>query len=191
MEVNIMKSMIQSVLTMIVALAFISGMSFMKKAEAASAQAIDIKVDSALADFAKKVGGGKKFLEEAKGVLVFPAVLKAGFGIGGQYGEGALRVGGKSTDYYSIASASIGFQAGAQEMAIVIVFLEKNELDKFQRSEGWEVGVDGSVALVTLGAGASVDTMNIKDPVVGFVFNNKGLMYNLALQGTKITKLTK
>jgi lipid-binding SYLF domain-containing protein len=186
-----MKRMTKIALTVIFALAFISGMALAKRAEAASGKAIDIKVDSALEDFTKKVGGGKKFLEEAKGVLVFPSVLKAGFGIGGQYGEGALRVGGKSIDYYSIASASIGFQAGAQEMTIVIVFLEKNELDKFQKSEGWEVGVDGSVALVTLGAGASVDTMNIKDPVVGFIFNNKGLMYNLALQGTKITKLNK
>jgi lipid-binding SYLF domain-containing protein len=186
-----MKRISLSVLTIIVALAFISCMAFVKRAEAASAKEIDIKADSSLEDFVKKVGGGKKFLDEAKGVLVFPSVLKAGFGIGGQYGEGALRVGGKSIDYYSIASASIGFQAGAQEMTIVIVFLEKNELDKFQRSEGWEVGVDGSVALVTLGAGASIDTMNIKDPVVGFIFNNKGLMYNLALQGTKITKLKK
>jgi lipid-binding SYLF domain-containing protein len=186
-----MKRMALGVLTIIIAMAFIGGMALVKKVEAASSKEIDIKADSALEDFTKKVGGGKKFLEEAKGVLVFPTVLKAGFGVGGQYGEGALRVGGKTIDYYSIAAASIGFQAGAQQMAIVIVFLDKNELDKFQNSEGWEVGVDGSVALVTLGAGASVDSLNIKDPVVGFIFNNKGLMYNLALQGTKITKLKK
>jgi len=160
-------------------------------ARAASAEEIDIKVDAALADFREKVGGAEEFLASSKGILVFPKVIKAGIGIGGEYGEGALRIGGKTVDYYNTASASIGFQLGAQAKTVIIVFMQQEALDKFRNSAGWEVGVDGSVALVELGAGGSIDTNNIRDPIVGFIFGNKGLMYNLTLEGTKITKLDK
>jgi lipid-binding SYLF domain-containing protein len=158
---------------------------------AKSAQEIDISVDAALNDFADKVRGGKEFLASAKGVLVFPGVLKAGFGIGGEYGEGALRIGGKTVDYYSTAAASFGFQLGAQSKRIVIVFMQADALKKFRASQGWEAGVDGSVALITLGVGGSIDTTNIKEPIIGFVFSNKGLMYNLTLEGSKYTKLVR
>ena len=160
-------------------------------AYAASAKAIDIKVDAALTRFHEEVGGGQEFAEAAKGILVFPSVLKAGFGIGGEYGEGALRIAGETAAYYSTAAASIGFQIGAQSKTVILVFLEEEALQRFQSSAGWEVGVDGSVALIELGAGGSIDTTNIKDPIVGFVFSNKGLMYNLTLEGSKITKLDK
>ncbi len=159
------------------------------RAFAASAEEIDVKVDAALQTFRQKVGGADEFLASGKGVLVFPSVFKAGIGIGGEYGEGALRIAGKTVDYYSTASASIGFQLGAQAKTVIIVFMQEDALDKFRNSSGWEAGVDGSVALVELGAGGSIDTTNIKDPIVGFVFGNKGLMYNLTLEGTKITKL--
>ena len=158
---------------------------------AKSAQEIDISVDVALDEFAQQVKGGKEFLASAKGVLVFPSVLKAGFGIGGEYGEGALRIGGKTVDYYSTAAASFGFQIGAQSKRIVIVFMQDNALKKFRESQGWEAGVDGSVALITLGVGGSIDTTNIKDPIIGFVFSNKGLMYNLTLEGSKYTKIVR
>ena len=158
---------------------------------AAGAKEIDIKVDAALAKFKKEVGGGAAFLNKADGVLVFPEVVKAGFGIGGEYGEGALRINGKTVAYYSTAAASIGFQLGAQVKTIVMVFLDKDALKKFRDSSGWEVGVDGSVALVTLGAGKDINSVNIDDPIVGFVISNKGLMYNLTLEGSKITKLNK
>jgi lipid-binding SYLF domain-containing protein len=158
-------------------------------AYAASAEEIDIKVDAALQTFREKVGGADEFLASSKGVLVFPSVFKAGIGIGGEYGEGAMRVGGKTVGYYSTASASIGFQLGAQSKTVIIVFMQQDALEKFLNSSGWEVGVDGSVALVELGAGGSIDTTNIRDPIVGFVFGNKGLMYNLTLEGSKITKL--
>lgn len=160
-------------------------------AQAASAKEIDIKVDAALETFREKVDGADDFLASAKGVLVFPAVYKAGIGIGGEYGEGALRIGGKTVDYYNTAAASIGFQLGAQAKTVIIVFMQDKALDKFRNSKGWEAGVDGSVALVELGAGGSLDTTNIKDPIVGFVFANRGLMYNLTLEGSKITKLDK
>lgn len=160
-------------------------------AHAASAAEIDIEVNAALQRFEKEVGGGKEFLQAAKGVLVFPNVIKAGIGIGGEYGEGALRVGGKTVDYYSTASASIGLQLGAQAKTVILVFLQQEALDQFRRSEGWKVGVDGSVALIKIGAGGFIDTTNIKDPIVGFVFGQKGLMYNLTLEGSKFTRIKK
>lgn len=160
-------------------------------ARAATAREIDVRVDVALERFEKEVGGGKRFLESAEGVLVFPSVIKAGIGIGGEYGEGALRIDGKTVDYYSTAAASIGLQLGAQSRTVILVFLDKKALQDFRNSSGWKAGVDGSVALVKLGAGGSIDTANIKDPIVGFVFSNKGLMYNLTLEGSKFTKLDK
>jgi len=162
---------------------------FVNATAAASAKEIDIKVDGALERFCKEVSSGKKFLENAEGVLVFPSVLKAGFWVGGEYGEGALRIGGKTVDYYNTAAASIGFQLGAQSKTIILVFLDKKALEQFRSSSGWEAGVDGSVALITVGVGGTIDTSNIRDPIVGFVFSNKGLMYNLTLEGSKFTKL--
>lgn len=162
-----------------------------QSASAASAVEIDARVDTTLATFRQDVGGAERILSRASGVLVFPRILKAGFGFGGEYGEGALRVDGKTVDYYNTVAGSVGFQLGAQARAVVICFMNKKALAEFRRSEGWEVGVDGSVALVTLGVGQAIDTTNIKDPIVGFVFNNKGLMYNLTLEGSKMTKLYK
>ena len=161
-----------------------SSMAFAK-----SAKEIDVSVDVTLEQFAKDVKGGAEFLKSAKGVLVFPSVIKAGIGIGGEYGEGALRIGGKTVDYYSTAAASIGFQLGAQSKRVILVFMQDGALKKFRDSAGWEAGVDGSVALIELGTGGSIDTTNIKDPIIGFVFGNKGLMYNLTLEGSKFTKI--
>jgi lipid-binding SYLF domain-containing protein len=158
---------------------------------AASAREIDVSVDVALERFAKEVDGAKAFLESSKGVLVFPHVIKAGVGFGGEYGEGALRIGGKTVDYYNTAAASFGFQFGAQAKTITLVFLDEEALKKFRESEGWKAGVDGSVAVVTIGAGGTIDTTKMKDPIVGFVFDQKGLMYNLTLEGSKFTKLDK
>jgi lipid-binding SYLF domain-containing protein len=156
---------------------------------AKSAEEINIEANATLARFRKEVGGGDEFLSRAKGVLVFPSVLKAGFGVGGEYGEGALRVGGKTVDYYSTAAASIGFQLGAQSKSIVIVFMKKDALKSFRESSGWKAGVDGSIAIVKWGVGEDINTVDIKEPIVGFVFSNKGLMYNLTIEGSKFTKI--
>jgi len=159
--------------------------------QAADAREIDVSVDVALEQFQKEVKGSGELLAKSDGYLVFPKVVKAGLGIGGEYGEGALRIGGKTTAYYSTAAASIGLQLGVQKKSIIIAFLTKEALAKFQKSEGWEVGVDGSVALIKVGAGGSIDSNNIKEPIVAFVFGQKGLMYNLTLEGSKFTKLDK
>lgn len=158
---------------------------------AATAAEIDIKVDDTLARFKQEVPGGDRFLAKAKGVLVFPSVIKAGFGIGGEYGEGALRIGGKTAAYYNTAGASIGFQLGVQSKSLVIVFLEEQALEYFRSSKGWEAGVDGSVAVVEWGVGEDINTINVEDPIVGFVFSNKGLMFNLTLEGSKFTRISK
>ena len=148
-------------------------------------------VDVALERFQRNVKGAKEFLKSAKGVLVFPKIYKAGFGIGGEYGEGALRIGGRTVDYYNTVAASFGIQFGAQAKTLILVFMEKNALEQFRASEGWKVGVDGSVALVDVGRGETLDTTTLKDPIVAFVFDNKGLMVNLTLEGSKFTKLDK
>jgi lipid-binding SYLF domain-containing protein len=158
---------------------------------AASAQEIELETDTALERFRKDVRGGEKFLQAAQAVLVFPNVVKAGFVIGGEYGEGALRIGEKTEDYYSTAAGSIGFQLGIQSKAVLLVFLEKKALAEFRQAEGWEIGVDGSVVLIKVGAGGAIDTSTIKDPIVGFVMTNKGLMFNLTLEGSKLTKIEK
>jgi lipid-binding SYLF domain-containing protein len=148
-------------------------------------------VTETLKKFKQEVAGGSQFLAKANGVLVFPKVLKAGFGIGGEYGEGALLIGGKTVDYYSTAAASIGLQLGAQSKSLVIVFMNEQSLSYFRNSKGWKAGVDGSVAVVEWGAGEDINTIDIEDPIVGFVFSNKGLMFNLTLEGSKFTKLNK
>ncbi len=158
---------------------------------AASAAEIDGAVNKTLHRFSEEVHGANSYLSIAKGVLVFPKVYKAGIGIGGEYGEGALRVGGRTVDYYNTVAGSFGFQLGAEAKSIVILFTDEKALKKFRQSEGWKVGVDGSVALVDVGIGKSIDTNTIKDPVIGFVFGQKGLMYNLTLEGSKFNKIDK
>ena len=165
--------------------------SFLHVAQAATAREIDVSVEVALDRFKNEVKGANEFLANAKGILVIPNVIRVGFGLGGEYGEGALIVGGKTVDYYSTAAGSFGFQIGAQSKNIVIIFMEENSLAKFRNSLGWRAGIDGSVVIVDTGAGSSVDTDNIKDPIVGFVFGLKGLMFNLSLEGSKFTKLIK
>ena len=154
-----------------------------------SAAVVDAKVNDAIANFKREVKGADVFLGQAAGYLVFPRVIKVGIGIGGETGDGALRVRGKTAGYYRTSAGSFGFQLGAQAKSIVIAFMTKEALDKFVNSSGWKVGVDGSVALIDLGAGKAIDSQNIKDPVVGFVFGAKGLMYNLTLEGTNIAKV--
>ena len=156
-------------------------------AYAGSKEKIDRRTDKALAEFREDISGADDVLAKAVGVLVFPSVKKAGIGIGGEYGEGALRVGGKTVSYYSTASASI--QLGAQARRQIIVFLDPTALKKFRASNGWEIGVDASVTVVTLGAGGAIDATQINQPIVAFVFDSKGLMYNLSLEGSKISRI--
>jgi lipid-binding SYLF domain-containing protein len=153
------------------------------------ASALNRSADQALQDFRQQVNGAEIFLNQAAGYLVFPKVYKAGIGVGGETGEGVLRVGGSPVGYYRVAAGSVGFQLGAQAKSIVIVFMTREALDRFRKSDGWRVGVDGSVALIDIGAGKTIDSDNVRDPIVGFIYGSKGLMYNLTLEGTKFTKI--
>lgn len=157
--------------------------------QAASRAEIDAKVQEALSSLYKTSSSAKRLSQKAAGVLVFPEVIKAGFGIGGEYGEGALLRGGKTSGYYNVVSASVGLQFGAQLKAEVILFMTKDAMNKFLNSDGWEAGVDGSVAVATLGAGGEIDSNTAQQPIIGFIFSNKGLMYNLTLEGAKISKI--
>jgi lipid-binding SYLF domain-containing protein len=156
-----------------------------------SASKIDREVTTTIDEFREEVNGSEVFLEQAVGYLVFPRVIKVGLGFGAETGEGSLMIGGQTAAYYRTTAGSFGFQAGAQAKSIVIAFMTQDSLDKFQNSSGWKAGVDGSVALIDLGVGKAINTQNIKDPVVGFIFGAKGLMYNLTLEGSKFTKLDK
>ena len=157
----------------------------------ASKQEIDARVAEALENFYKETNAGKRLAQKAAGMLVFPQVIKAGFGVGGEFGEGALLIKNKTVDYYNVAAASIGLQFGAQVKSQVILFMTQKALNDFRNSEGWEAGVDGSVAVATVGAGKEIDTNTAKEPIIGFIFSNKGLMYNLTFEGSKITRIQK
>jgi lipid-binding SYLF domain-containing protein len=156
-----------------------------------TAKEIDSEVNEALSLFSKQVKGGKEFLNSAKGMLVVPNIVKAGLGVGGQYGEGALRIGGKTAAYYSLSAGSVGLQIGAQKTNLVLVFRQDEALKKFRASSGWKAGVDGSVAFIDTGAGKSLDTMNVNDPIVAFLFGQKGLMAGATIEGAKFTKLAR
>lgn len=160
------------------------------EAIAATAKEIDADVNASLKHF-EDIGGAKEVIKKAEGILVFPKVFKAGFGIGGEYGEGALRIKGKTVDYYNTTAASIGFQFGGQKKTIIIAFMQNDALNKFREASGWKVGVDASVAVIAVGAGGAIDTASINEPIIAFVLDQKGLMYNLTLEGSKITKMEK
>jgi lipid-binding SYLF domain-containing protein len=168
-----------------------AAMAFAGTADAASKSKIDRRVDKALSEFREQIGGADSVLAKAVGVLVFPSVKKAGIGIGGEYGEGALRIGGRTAAYYNTAAASIGFQLGATARRQIIVFLDQDALNKFRSSDGWEIGVDAHVTVVTLDAGGAIDTTTLDQPIVAFIFDSKGLMYNLTLEGSKISRIHK
>jgi len=156
----------------------------------AKRQAIDANVDGALSRLYAQDPSAREMVAKARGVLVFPSIVSAGFVVGGSYGQGALRMRGKNERYYSTAAGSVGLLAGAESKAVYLLFMTQEALDKFLASEGWTVGADASVTLVNVGANASVDTKTAQQAIIGYVLTNGGLMANVSLEGTKITPLT-
>jgi lipid-binding SYLF domain-containing protein len=122
-------------------------------------------------------------------VLVFPEIVKAGFGFGGQYGEGALRRGGVTTAYYNVASASFGLQIGAQSYAQALFFMTEDALRYLDKVNGFELGADAGVAVVNLGKGVDVNSSTLQDPIVAFAFGQQGLMAGATVEGSKITPI--
>ncbi|UTF50741.1 YSC84-related protein [Desulfomicrobium sp. ZS1] len=164
---------------------------FASAALARTAEEIDTHADMTLQRFYKEVNGGKEIAKEAKALLIMSDVTKAGFVLGGTYGQGALRVNGKTTGYYNLIAGSYGFTFGAEQMDIILAFMTQKALDDFIKIDGWEIGVTGNVAFIDVGGGKRVDTTSLKDPVVAFVFSPEGLMVDASLKGAKFTKLNK
>ena len=156
---------------------------------ASKRQAIDSSVDATLSRMYSTVKGSRELVAKSRGVLVFPDVIQAGFIVGGQSGNGALRVGGSTVGYYNTSSLSVGLQAGAQSKAIVFLFMTQEALDEFRGSDGWAAGAGASVALVKMGANGAVDSNTATAPVQVIVLTNAGLMGDVSINGTKVTKL--
>ncbi|WP_395069240.1 YSC84-related protein [Paraburkholderia silvatlantica] len=156
---------------------------------ASRAQSINADVDATLSRLYQTVPGSRELVGKARGILVFPRVIQAGIGVGGEHGDGALRVGGSTVGFYSTSSASVGATLGVQSKAVIYLFMTEDALAKFRNSNGWSAGGDASVALVKVGANGSIDTTTATKPVQVFVLTNSGLIGDLSLGGTKITKL--
>ncbi|CAB3801077.1 hypothetical protein LMG28614_05317 [Paraburkholderia ultramafica] len=157
--------------------------------DASKRQAIDASVDGTLSRLFSTVQGSRELAAKAQGVLVFPDVKKAAFIVGAEYGEGALRVGGKTVGYYSTAAASFGFQAGAQSTAVIFMFMTQEALAKFQSASGWSAGGDVAVSVVKVGANGAIDTSSASSQVVALVLTNTGLMADASVNGAKVTRL--
>jgi lipid-binding SYLF domain-containing protein len=176
---------------LVVAAALVAGLLLPLSAAAASRVEIDARVKGALEQLYASSPAARDLAAKASGVLVFPRIFKAGFGLGGEYGEGSLLIDDVPVQYYRVASASVGFQIGGQARAQVLMFMTDDALSGFRNSNGWEAGVDGSIAVIEFGVGENLSTHSATDPIIGFVFGNKGLMYNLSLEGTKYWQIDK
>ncbi len=155
---------------------------------AASAGKIDRDARAALQRLYSVAPETRAVLARAQGVLVFPAIYKAGIGIGAEVGKGALLRGGKNVGYYRLMSGSIGFQLGAQKRVQVIAFMTPEAMQRFQTSKGFKIGVDGSVVVADLGASGKVDSASFNKPMIAFILGERGLMYNVTLEGARIWK---
>ena len=189
-EMGVLWGALQMALTGLTLLVAVLVLMFPRMTFAATAGEIDRDVTNALTKLYQTTPAAKKLSKIAKGVLVFPSIIKGGFIVGGEYGEGALRVGGKTTGYYNTVSASYGLQVGAQSFGYALFFLSQNDLKYLEKSDGWEIGVDPNVVLVDKGLARSLTTTTAKSGVYAFFFNQKGLMADLSIAGSKITKIT-
>ena len=159
------------------------------QARAASAAEIDKKVDLALETLYASSPTAKELATVARGILVFPDIIKAGLVIGGQFGEGALRVDGRTTGYYNSVAASYGLQAGAQSFGYAMFLMTEEDVSYLEKSAGWEVGVGPTVVVVDEGVARNLSTSTAKEDIYAFIFGQKGLMAGIGLQGSKITRI--
>ena len=160
-------------------------------AQSASKVELDARVSATLERLQEHERASVELIQKASGILVFPRVLKAGFGLGGSTGEGSLLVNYQPVQYYRTTSLSVGLQIGGQASSEVVLFMTDDALERFRESDGWEAGVDGSIALITVGVGGDIDTHNLQSPIIGFIFGNQGLMYELSFEGSKFWKINK
>jgi len=157
--------------------------------DSTAAAQIDRDVDAALTNLYDSVPSATEIAGQANGILVFPRIVKGGFVVGAHYGKGALRQGEHTAGYYSTLAASYGLQAGIQSFGYVLFFMNDDALSYLDRSGGWEVGVGPSIVILDHGKARAITTTTLKDDIYAFIFDQKGLMAGLGLQGSKITKI--
>jgi len=150
---------------------------------------IDASADRALARFYALNPQHKELAGKAAGILIFGRVTKGGAGVAGEFGEGVLRVNGNAVDYYSVTSASVGLTLGVARHSEVILFMTPDALEKFIKSGNWSAGADTSFALVSKGSGGQYDSATLGKPILGFIFQEKGLLGDLSFEGSRITKI--
>ena len=152
-------------------------------------QSINSGVDNALANLYRQDPGAQQLVSRARGVLVFPSVLEAGFVFGAWRGDGALRKGGTTVSFHRTTGGSFGLQAGAQSTAVFLLFMTDDALARFEASKGWTAGVDASITMLSVGANAQVTSATAQQPVIGYVLSNQGLMAGVTVDGSRITRL--
>jgi len=171
------------------ALVFAMLFSLTTSAMAESAESIDKDANEAINKFIAENKGGDAFLVKAKAFLVFPDIKEAGMFIGGKYGEGVLRVQRTTKAYYSIKSASVGMQMGAQQYAMIIAFTSDAALNKFLLDDDWKTDVDGKIAMAEWNSKEELDNIDFDDDMVAFVFDSKGMMGSFTMEGTKFKRI--
>ena len=157
---------------------------------AASGAEIDSKVNISLKKLYDTQPGARALGDKSKAILVFPDIVKGGFVVAGQYGDGALRKRGKTTGYYRSLAASVGFQAGAQSYGYILFFMDDDSLTYLDKSDGWELGTGPTLVVLDKGIGKNFSTTTLQKGVYAFIFNQKGLMGGISIEGSKITKIT-
>jgi len=162
---------------------------FTQTAIAGDASKLDRAVDKALKQLYAKSPVAVKLSKEAKAILVFPSITKVGFLVGGQYGEGALRINGKTAGYYNSVAGSYGLQAGAQKFAYAMFFMDTASLEYLYKSEGFEIGVGPSIVFIDEGTGKNITTSTTKEGIYAFIYGQEGLMAGLGIQGSKISRI--
>ncbi|MEZ4598372.1 MAG: lipid-binding SYLF domain-containing protein [Syntrophotaleaceae bacterium] len=178
-----------SIINWVLTLTILAGLFCPSPVLAASADEIDQKVAAALDSLYADSSAAKELSGVAKGILVFPNVVKGGFIVGGHYGEGALLVNGSPEAYFNTVAASYGLQIGAQKFGYAMFLMTEEALNYLETSQGWEIGVGPSVVVVDSGLARSLSTSTAKEDIYAFFFSQKGLMAGLGLQGSKITRI--
>ena len=165
-------------------------LSPLRSAQAASKAEINRKVTAALNTLYETTPGAETLASNAKGILVFPDIVKAGLIVGGQYGDGALRKEGKSVAYYRSIAVSYGLQAGVQSFGYALLFMDDASLKYLEKSDGWEIGTGPSIVVLDKGFGKNLSSTTLRKGIYAFIFDQKGLMAGIGLQGSKITRIT-
>jgi lipid-binding SYLF domain-containing protein len=184
-------SMRQMTLGMLFASTMASLVAGSPAAAAESAASLEDDAQAALASLYSTTPSAKVLGDKAKAILVFPRIVKAGFIVAGAYGEGVAMRGGKVIGYYNSVAGSAGFQAGAQAYGYALFLMTDSAVEYLSKSGGWELGTGPSLVVVDVGAAASLTTTTLKSDVYAFIFDQKGLMGGLGIQGSKITKISK